>query len=50
VGDSRGTMILAVCTDHGVYLACDSRVTNPSSDSAQKIFQCGASAFIAIIQ
>jgi len=41
-------MILAVRTNHGLYLACDSRLTNPASDAAQKIFRCGSHAFIAI--
>jgi hypothetical protein len=45
---SCGTMILAVRTGHGVYLAADSRMSNPVSENAQKIFMCRASAFIAI--
>ena len=45
---SCGTMILSVRTTRGVYLACDSRATNPSRDDAQKIFMCGSFAFIAI--
>jgi hypothetical protein len=49
---SRGTMILAIASDHGLYLASDSRMVNPSvgtsSNAAQKIFQCGPRAFVAI--
>ena len=41
-------MILAVRTTHGVYLACDSRATNPQKNDVQKIFRCGSVAFIAI--
>jgi hypothetical protein len=41
-------MILAVRSKRGTYLACDSHCSNPASDEAQKIFQCGSSAFIAI--
>src|SRR5580658_6348006 len=48
VASSRGTLILAVATDHGTYLAADSRSTNPKSDAAQKIFQCGGGAFISV--
>ena len=41
---------MAVNTDHGFYLAADSRITRPTgrTDEAQKIFLCGTSAIIAI--
>lgn len=49
---SSGTLVITVRTDHGIYVACDSHLTNPPagqpSDQAQKIFQCGPKAFIAI--
>ena len=46
--DSRGTLILSVRTPDGVYLASDSRGTNPLTDSAQKIVSCGQSGFLAL--
>ena len=47
-GYSRGTLILAVRTPHGAYLTADSRLTNPSTDSGQKLFKCGEHAFIGL--
>ena len=45
---STGTLILAVRTERGIYLASDSRSTNPRLDTAQKIFKCGHVAFVAL--
>jgi hypothetical protein len=48
---SRGTLILSVRTEHGVYLASDSRsinAPNPPSNAAQKIFLSGNFAFLAL--
>jgi hypothetical protein len=46
---ASGTLALALVTKHGAYLAADSRKTNPSVDSAQKVFQCGPNTLIAIV-
>jgi len=45
---SRGTLILAIRTPHGDYLTADSRLTNPSTDSGEKLFKCGERAFIGL--
>lgn len=45
---SCSTLILSIRTQHGVYLASDSRSTNPQSDSAQKIFKFGGNGFAAL--
>jgi hypothetical protein len=49
---SPGTLVVTVRTNDGIYVACDSHLTGsvvaPPSDQAQKIFQCGSKAFIAI--
>jgi hypothetical protein len=47
--DSHGTLILSLATPHGIYLAADSRATNPQRDDAQKLFKIGASAFVGIV-
>jgi hypothetical protein len=47
--DSHGTLILSLTTPHGIYLAADSRATNPRRDDAQKLFQIGPNAFVGIV-
>jgi hypothetical protein len=45
---STGTLILSVRSARCVYLASDSRRSDPLSDSAQKIFRCGDFGFVAL--
>jgi hypothetical protein len=49
VSNSHGTLVFGLVTTHGVYLAADSRGTDPVSDEAQKLFKCGDNAFVAIV-
>jgi hypothetical protein len=47
--NSHGTLIVSLPTPHGIYLAADSRATNPQRDNAQKLFQIGPNAFAGIV-
>ncbi len=45
---SHGTLITAIITRRGAYLAADSHGTSPPSDSEQKLFKCGNVGFVGI--